>query len=155
MRGLILAALLTVFSSNSIAQEAEPQPLATAGSSFLLACNIMVANINNPESEWNLSSAYFSGLCMGAINGIAGTNSIYQKLLRGKALFCPPANVNPLQIAELIVKHKLEEWPERLHDDPVGMTVMVMAIEFPCYESTQDAVKRVQRYEGMNTYETL
>jgi len=35
------------------------------------------------------------------------------------------------------------------------MTVMVLAIEFPCHESTQDAVKRVQRYEGMNTHETL
>jgi hypothetical protein len=146
VRWLVLA--LVLLTSSLQAEVAKPP--ATPGAHFLVACKIMVAEVADPSTEWDLNSAYFSGLCMGAIVGTVQMNDMYRLQLRDKAYFCPQGyNISPLIVAKLLSKYEIADFPEEYHDNPISMIVLALAKEYPCLESIREAVKRFKEYEGI------
>jgi hypothetical protein len=142
----ILALVMLVISAHAVAQ-----PVATPGANMIEACRTMVTGVEAQYTEWTLQSTYLSGLCIGAMNAVIDTNDIYSGYLRGKALFCPPdTGITPLMAAKVVIKYPLESYSHTLQQRPVSMMVKALSQEYPCPESTPEAIERLERHEGMS-----
>ena len=118
------------------------------GNLMLRSCRAAVEMFDAGGPGSGTSNDRFAGAatCIGYLRGIRDLAAYWNLLLSpfmrqvGRAdlsdhgagsPFCIPENVNPAQLARVIVKY-LENHPEKLHEEDIVLTVEALTQAFPC-----------------------
>jgi hypothetical protein len=108
---------------------------AADGNKLLTNCNAAIAIIDSPNIA---NDSFGAGLCIGLMQGIRDTASIYQSHLienlnvdRKKVPMCIPTGVSNGQLARVVVKH-LRDHPEQLHMHDSFLAMNALMKTFHC-----------------------
>ncbi len=102
---------------------------ASDGETLLAECSEFVDFTRTGRLPADSAGASY---CLGLVNGVMGTNTIYRARDRQPALFCPPdERITNARAAKLVVDY-LRSHPRARHQDPVSVVVFAFRAAFPC-----------------------
>lgn len=106
-------------------------PLAASadGNKFLEQCQAAESFLDKKQSRNETSAAY----CFGLLEGVRETMQYLNELLepRARVVCWPPKGINNAQSVRVVLKY-MRDNPNKLHEDPVFLTMMSFRDAFPC-----------------------
>lgn len=123
MRDIIVAIGLVVCSAGVAAEEGR----VTNGNDLLIACKDFInAEVDSSAERFNM------GYCAGMVPAVGNTFAIFQVVKPEAAIVClPKQQFTQGQAIRVVIKY-LENHPERLHEDPMKLTVLAYMNAYPC-----------------------
>jgi len=107
------------------------------GNELLSQCNTAIAMLDDAKGSSDPTNTAHMGFCFGLMRGVMGLNGYYQNLYnqieyKGVLLFCiPESGIRNGQAARIVIKH-MNEHPERLHENAIGLVFTAFVEAFPC-----------------------
>jgi len=106
-----------------------PGVALASGNKLLSQCNAAINFMDNQPADPDFLALSF---CLGMMQGVTNTNSMYEVQLGKDALFCAPeSGLNNGQAARIVVKY-LKDNPKKLHQHGTILAIAALMKAYPC-----------------------
>ena len=111
------------------------------GNKLLRACTQAIRFTDSPET---LAQAFRqpeqvmeAGYCLGLLRGVANMNMVWQMYTKDASMFfCLPPESIVNQWMRIVVRY-LQQHPEKLHEEDIGLVSLAFTSAFPCPPKAQ------------------